>query len=622
MGVATHYCNQCGERIDQKDFDSGGAVQYEDACYCEACKKDNLEDQTAYLVQEAPSPGAAKKKGRSRLSPSPGSRRVKAVGGGNSRGRRPRSSSGLHRVRAKGGPRQAKRDTSGQLILAVGGALAILLICILALVFGSRGHEPEKEPASGSFSREDDRERSDPERPDPEAELGRSYLATLALDKSKMDRHLEVIRAWQGLVVDAVGTSYEQKAHAGLSAARRRRDAESGRVFQRLRRVADYHVSEGDFRAARTTWKGFSPQLSSPEWNKRIAQELRRIEQAEEALAAARRSRLVRGTIPSGGRTVDVFDDKSFDRWERKGGEWSIKDGELTLHNPDASGSVYGYTFYWDSQGSKRMFGDFYLTFEFQIVSRTMSLLARIPRKNLREGQRLQFDVSADGESIIARTWYRAHLVLRRRKAEFWVDDALSLKRIDDCSSIQGAIGLKASAGCSFKLRKMTVRLLREGGLFRPPPPESSGSGTPVDLFDGKSLASWQGENISRWPVEKGVISAVGGEGGSYVYRGDRPVTDFRLSFDIRGLEGRLTICLRWVGSKYSYFELDSKNIPDLTRWYKVVIDVHGDLAHLSIPELKFAETIYTVTDTGAVGFTLNKDSACSLRRISLEKYR
>jgi hypothetical protein len=292
MGREIVYCDVCGDRILEQDFERGRAATVQNRNYCAKCRKQVFE--THERAPEAASPGAPRAQAKS--SPA-----LKAAAGA-----RPSTHRGTSHRPAKASPLPI-------ILGGLGAAAALVIVLALALSGGAR--PPEPPPKAPEASREE-RARQAMARLDP---LVRPTI-------SDPGRVLELAGEIEAAVA---GTSHEPRLKDIVAQARRRReqaekDAEAGRLLAEARGVisADRDFAQADRVRELLAKAEVAAREAGAEREREAAEQQRRYAADFEAAARARHDEVhAEATRLAGERrwadAVKLIDDRFGGAWRR-----------------------------------------------------------------------------------------------------------------------------------------------------------------------------------------------------------------------------------------------------------------------------------------------------------------
>jgi len=645
LSLIIQYCEKCGERVAPDDIVSGDALHFKDESYCKTCKDvilPELQKDPEFLeFEKNRQRGAA---GRSSQRPSSGMMKMPRGATASGRTRRPsgvmqkRSGNrqGTPSARASQSRPSAKDNKLTYIVCGVGGGIALIVLLLLLNSGGDPNERAEQTPVNQKQNEQSaksnqkkppkiDLKRKTPPPKKEDSLEAREYRKLVSFRQDNPAQHMTLLGKLDKYLADAQGSKFERMAMRIRGEVQKALEQEARAAFAELKISSDNLVAEGKFQRAIEKWDEFSEELLTGTWKERIKQTKKALLVQQKI---ARENSFTRGTIPTGGKKVAIFDGRSLSGWSipRGRGGWSVLSGVLSVDNRnDSKNNTFGFVMH-EIADKRHMYKDFYLAFDLQLQSGSMAVLGRIP---VAKGPKIvQFDLFKS--SFESNRWYRAHLIVRGSMAEWWVEKAVSLTTATNFTSPQGGVGFMAQPNAHFMLRRIELSIFNQGDLLPPqkknPTPKAQGGKgsqkglSPTDWFNGKNLDGWRVQG--KWRIGAGGVIEIEASQDAFILRGDPDWSDYQVSVQVKGLFGSLTVVTRLEGNKNSGVTFKDNLLPNSNIWYTVTVTARGGKLTIELPQLGKKQTFDAKTAKGIGGFGVQSGSKVQLRNLKLTLYK
>lgn len=638
MSLIIQYCEGCGERIPSDALENGQALLYQDSYFFGPCKAKILAEHPE-LATQAPQPrsqqGGYRASGIFETPIAPDTRRhaksssvrmqrksgaaAPSAGTATNLGvpRRPETS----RRTPKGGAGGSGGDQK-LIFAAVGGIALVLVVAVIAMSGGSpaggtgsgAGSTPDPTPpikpaGSGSIKG------TAPPARDDHADKLAAFEKKVTANPTKYMDHLEEAAELEKLLAGGPHAAKLRDIKAKVE-ARLREDG--ARAFAEIKKAADELVLASKFDEALARWDTFDATLMSDEVRKSILAEKAKVEDARRRAGPAHGDK-----IPTDGEQLDLLGGEV--RWyTASGGEpWVLAEGEFS----SPSSAQRSFTF--ACKGSTTSFGDFYLTFEYQLGAGQLALVIRAPDNN-NEGQpnTLNLPVTPAG-------WKRVHVVARGEVVQTWYDGDKDSFVQTPATIIAGAIGLIAAPNTVAKVRLVEARVQAFGRdlVVNQPPPTPPADVPPLPvpvpakqrpLFEGHNLSGWTLSNAAEWTIEGGVLKGRANGNQTWLRTGDASWAGYTIRFEYRKVVGQLTVCYHWREGDPPGFTIPASP-PGNEEWAQCVLVVKAtDITAYPVRDGKvMGNPLHTkfAQSSGKFGLKLTGDNSAEIRNITFERH-
>lgn len=639
MSLIIQYCEGCGERIPSDALENGEALLFQDSYFFGPCKAKILAEHPE-LASQAPQPrsqqGGYRASGVFETPIAPDTRRhakssssvrmqrksgAAAPSAGTATSpastRRPETS----RRAPKGGAGGAGGDQK-LVLAAVGGVALVLVVAIVAMSGGSpsgtgsgAGSVPDPTPPTkhvGSGSGKG----TPPLVRDEHAEKLAAFEKKVTANPTKYMDHLEEAAELERLFAGGPHVVKLREIKARVEA--RLRD-DGARAFAEIKKAADELILASKFDEAIARWDTFDATLMSDDIRKSIVAEKEKVEVARRRAGPAHQDK-----IPTDGEQLDLLGGGV--KWyTASGGEpWVLVEGEFTA----PASAQRSFTF--ACKGSNTSFGDFYLTFEYQLGAGQLALVIRAPDNN-NEGQpnTLNLPVTPAG-------WKRVHVVARGEVVQTWYEGEKDSFVQTPATVTAGAIGLIAAPNTVAKVRLVEARVQAFGRdlVINQPTPTTPAADVPPlpvpvpakqrPLFEGNNLSGWTLSNAAEWTIEGGVLKGRANGNQTWLRTGDVSWTGYTVRFEYRKVVGQLTVCYNWREGDPPGFNIPASP-PGSEEWAQCVLVVKAtDITAYPVRDGKVVgNPLHTkfAQSSGKFGLKLTGDNSAEIRNITFERH-